>query len=211
MSSDAVADYSTVSAQELEKQRLEGLAQEILELKLVYLSDAENAGREADQLRKQINWLTGLVVVAIAIMGGALTWLTFSLRTEQNQLMQQVDAIATDTVSSERINRLETQLSDLVEQIPPTLSRDLETSQTQLDELANQIDTVASSVNTRRQTIAILARALQDLINEEEADALTPESAPAPDASSPTPNGATEPEAAAPAPGPATNGSNGAN
>lgn len=163
----SLQDYSTVSPEDLEKQRLEGLAQEILELKLVFLSDAENFGREVAQLRGQLHWLTGLLVVAIVSIGGILTWLALSLTAEQAQLTRQVEAIATDAVEVERIDRLETQLNDLQDQLPDNIVRDVEANQVQLEALEEQISELSNSVATRRRTIAILAGALQDLINEE--------------------------------------------
>lgn len=171
-------EYTAISPQDLEKQRLEGLAQEILELKLVFLSDAENFGREVDQLRRQVSNLTGLLVAAIAILTGTLTWLTFSLKSDQGQLSRQLEAIAADAVAIERIEQVENQLESLSEELPDSLSENIEANQAQLKTLETQISELTTSVNTRRQTIAILAKALQDLINEEE----TSSEAPAPTA-----------------------------
>ncbi|NJL39414.1 MAG: hypothetical protein HC840_31620 [Leptolyngbyaceae cyanobacterium RM2_2_4] len=182
----ATPDYSATSPQDLEKQRLEGLAQEILELKLVFLSDAENFGREIDQLRRQVGSLTGLLVAAIAILAGTLTWLTFSLKSDQGQLSRQLEAIAADAVAIERIEQVETQLESFSESLPNSLAADVEMNQAQLATLEAQISELTTSVNTRRQTIAILAEALQDLINEEESNlqaSPTPAASPATEAS----------------------------
>jgi hypothetical protein len=165
---------------QVDQQRLDGLAQEILELKLVYLSDTDKANREVAQLRGHIYWLTVVLVGAIALASGVISWLSFNLRSDQYQLMQQVEAIATEAVTTDRINQLESQVSELNERFPERLIADVEANQSQLQDLEIRIADIAGQVNTRRQTIAILARALQDLINEEDQEAIAPALSPDP-------------------------------
>ncbi len=177
-------DQTRVNSTELQRQRLDGLAQEILELKLVLLSDADNMGRDLDRLRRQVNGLTGILIVAIALLSGVTTWLGVSLRTEQAQLSQRVAAIATDSVALDRIQQLETTTADLqqgrdaieeletrlermVNDLPADVEAEVETVRTQIATLENRVQEVSERVNTRRQTIGILAAALQDLIAEE--------------------------------------------
>lgn len=179
-------DEQTVSSTELQRQRLDGLAQEMLELKLVLLSDTDNVGRDLDRLRRQVNGLTGIIIVAIAVLSGMMTWLAVSLRTEQAQLSQQVAAIATDSVALDRIQDLESttakleqgrdniealqdRLDRIVSDLPTEVEADIEVVQDQIAELEIQVADVSDRVNTRRQTISILATALQDLIAEEDA------------------------------------------
>lgn len=171
-------DFSSIDPHTLEKQRLEGLAQEILELKLVFLSDAEHMGRDLEQLRRQVNWLTGVLIAAIAIMGGTLTWLTFSLQSEQAQLAQRLESIAADAVAVERIDTLEEQLSALSDQLPDNIAANIAANEAELQELQTQIADISGDVRTRRQTIAILADALQDLINQENGNLQEPPAAP---------------------------------
>jgi hypothetical protein len=182
-------EQTVVSPAELQRQRLDGLAQEMLELKLVLLSDTDNVGRDLDRLRRQVNGLTGIVIMAIALLSGVMIWLAVGLRTEQAELSQRVAAIATDSVALDRIQELETTTSELaqgrdeiealetrldriVNDLPTEVEADIEAVQTQITELENQMSEVSDQINTRRQTISILATALQDLIAEEEAIAI---------------------------------------
>ncbi|MGJ3248533.1 MAG: hypothetical protein ACFE0I_20925 [Elainellaceae cyanobacterium] len=157
-----------------EHQKLEGLAQELLELKLAYLSETNKVNKDVSHLRGHIYWLTVALVGAIAIASGVISWLSFSLRSDQERLAQQVEAIATESVAVERIEQVESRLNSLSNRFPERIVTDIRTNQEQLQELETRITEVAEQVNTRRETIAILAGALQDLINEEDQRAIAP-------------------------------------
>ncbi len=73
-------------------QHLEELTREVLELKLDYLSEAENRSRSLKRLRAQVKWLTGILLVAIAVLGGSLIWLTYSLNLFPNQLERKIQS-----------------------------------------------------------------------------------------------------------------------
>lgn len=155
-------------------RRIEELAQELLELKLVYLADTDQAKREISKLRGSMYWLTVILIGAIAIASGGISWLAFSLRSEQAQLVRQVESVATETVAVERIEQIESQIETLNEQFPNDVIENVQANQDQLQGLESRITEVSSQVNTRRETIAILARALQDLINVEDQEAIAP-------------------------------------
>ncbi|MGJ3251434.1 MAG: hypothetical protein ACFE0J_09930 [Elainellaceae cyanobacterium] len=162
------------TAYNFEHQKLEGLAQELLELKLAYLSETNKVNKDVSHLRGHIYWLTVALVGAIAIASGVISWLSFSLRSNQARLVQQVEAIATESIAVERIEQVESQLDSLSNRFPERIVTDVQTNQDQLQELETRIADVADQVNTRRETISILARALQDLINEEDQRAIAP-------------------------------------
>ncbi len=197
-----VQDRSNTRYDAPNPQRLDALAQEVLELKLVSLSETEDFGHEIHRLRHQINWLIGLFVVVVAVMGGTLTWLAFNLRAEQSRMAQDLSSVVATSADVDRLATLERQVDDLVDQLPADLASQftaLETQvQAQMGELEDEVSTLSSSVNTRRQTISILARALQDLIEAEESG-ISPEVetlAPVPEAEA-TPDPETAEEEAA--------------
>lgn len=178
-----------------DQEHLEDLAREVLELKLVLLSDTADVGQSIEHLRRQNNWLTGLLISVTAVLAGTLTWLALTLKADQAQLAQSVEAIATDTVEVERIDRLEDRLEELAQRPPEQVVQDLNetqetvnalqaelnTSQTQIQSLESNVTELTTSINTRRQTISILANALQDLINQEDtAQPIAPAASPSP-------------------------------
>jgi len=161
------------------------LAQEILELKLVALSDAENYSREVERLRAQVSWLTSVLALVLTLIGGGLVWLTYSLRTDQSRLAQEVRAL-TDSAADiqrltdlqnevERLNqqvpRLESQLDRLNDRVPSDLKSDLETQSATLDDLQTKLGRLEGDFDRRRQAISVLARALQDLVSESDSSA----------------------------------------
>lgn len=192
-----VQDRSNPRYEAPNPQRLDALAQEVLELKLVSLAETEDFGHEIHRLRHQINWLIGLFVVVVAVMGGTLTWLAFNLRAEQSRIAQDLSSVVATSADVDRLATLERQVDDLVDRLPADLASQftaLETQvQSQVGELEDEVSTLSSSVNTRRQTISILARTLQDLIEAEESGVAPGAAplAPVPEAEAPS-----EPEAA---------------
>ncbi len=95
-------DYLSEAAQHLEE-----LAREVLELKLDYLSEAENRSRSLKRLRAQVKWLTGILLVAIAVLGDSLIWLTYNLNLFPNQLERKIQSTTPDQ------QELETQAKNL--------------------------------------------------------------------------------------------------
>ncbi len=163
-----------LDAQSAMSERLDELAQELLELKLVYLSDTDTVKREVETLRGHMYWLTVALIGVITIASGSMSWLALSLRSDQAQLTRQVESIASETVPVERMNQLEAQINTLGDRLPDNITANIQTNQEQLQDLERRIAEVAGQVNTRRETIAILARALQDLINVEDQEAIAP-------------------------------------
>lgn len=171
----------TVNRQDLDKQHLEDLAREVLELKLATLSDADHYGREVEKLRNQFIWLTGIFILAIAILGGTLAWVTFTLKSTQEQLVERVDSVTANRVRVEQIEELEENLRSLQEQLPETIARDVATNQEQLSEVQADLNSLQRRVTTREQTLGIFLRALQDLVSESTPEASTPDASETPE------------------------------
>ena len=98
-------------------QHLEELTREVLELKLDYLSEAENRSRSLKRLRAQVKWLTGILLVAIAVLGGSLIWLTYSLNLFPNQLGRKIQS---KTPEQQELKSLKSEVRSLGEQLPQT-------------------------------------------------------------------------------------------
>lgn len=201
-------------------QHLEDLAQEVVRLKLSILSDADAYAETTRQLRRRLSLLTTLLLLAVVLMGGATAGLAYFFQQERRW--------ASQTGMNDRLTQLEQQVKTLNGQLPTTLVQDLQATQGKLatleadqkkvQVLEEKLSTLADNVRTRKQTIAILANALQDLINAETTDAASPTNSsekPTPTQSSPeiTPDRQTtsSPEAkpspeptAGPTPAPAT-------
>ncbi len=100
-------------------QHLEELAREVLELKLDYLSEVENRSREIKRLRSQVKWLTGILLVAIAVLGGSLIWLTYSLNLFPNQLERKIQSTTPEQqeLESLKTEKISQNLSKLTREI----------------------------------------------------------------------------------------------
>ena len=133
-------DYLSEAAQHLEE-----LAREVLELKLDYLSEAENRSRSLKRLRAQVKWLTGILLVAIAVLGGSLIWLTYSLNLFPNQLERKIQS---KTPEQQELKSLKSEVRSLGEQLPQTV-RLLQGNQNKLKELETQAQNRETSVNKR--------------------------------------------------------------
>jgi uncharacterized protein YPO0396 len=167
-------ETQTVNRQDLDKQHLEDLAREVLELKLATLSDSDHYGREVEKLRNQFIWLTGIFILAIAILGGTLAWVTFTLKSTQEQLVERVDSVTANRVRVEQIEELEENLRSLQEQLPESIARDVATNQEQLSEVQADLNSLQRRVTTRQETLGIFLRALQDLVSESTPEASAP-------------------------------------
>jgi hypothetical protein len=167
-------ETQTVNRQDLDKQHLEDLAREVLELKLATLSDADHYGREVEKLRNQFIWLTGIFILAIAILGGTLAWVTFTLKSTQERLVERVDSVTANRVRVEQIEELEENLRSLQEQLPESIARDVAANQEQLSEVQADLNLLQRKVTTREETLGIFLRALQDLVSESPPEASSP-------------------------------------
>ena len=127
--------------------RLE-LAQEIRELKQALATNAQSTGDEIERLRTQTKWLTGLFIASVVALGGILAGVTFSLRNEQAQLVQQIDSLD-NQVNTERLESLESQINALSEQVN-TLSEE-ETDNGLLQRLVTSIRENLSNPTINRQ------------------------------------------------------------
>ncbi len=98
------------------------------------VSDLQQQARASQQLRNRVNWLSGLLVISLIVLGGGLIGTTLSLRREQailqsaqGELSQQIEsateadaqsnapaeAAQTNAERLNRLNRLEQQLEAL--------------------------------------------------------------------------------------------------
>ncbi|MBE9118118.1 hypothetical protein IQ249_19675 [Lusitaniella coriacea LEGE 07157] len=163
-------------------QRLEELAREIIELKLDSLSEADERRRLVQALRRQVRWLLSILAVVLTVFGGTLAWLVVTQTLERAQLKQQLRAV---TVTRQELEGLADELKAVRAELPDSLVRDLkdnqsllkkldaqfqtiEGNQKHLEELDVQFNDLEETVNTRQKALAVLANALQDLVNAEE-------------------------------------------
>jgi TolA-binding protein len=181
----ASANQDVSLAREPEKQRLEKLSQEILELKQTSLANVNNHSREIQKLRRHLRWLTGLSLVAILGLGGTLAGVTYSLRNEQislrneqNKIAQQVESIDADRVSTQQLDQLRNQINSLNQQAKELSKRAVELSQqvpqvslNQLEAIRDQLQELETSIRENfsnavisgqlKQLNEILSRSLQ--------------------------------------------------
>ncbi len=142
------------------RQHVEQLAQEFLELKLEFLSESDRQLQQVRQLRRQVGVLTWILGAAIAVLGGVFLWLGYTLKVEQTRLSQQVQSSG----DRQELAQLQQQIDSLRRQIPDNLDGDLAANRDRLEALESRIEAIATDVQTRSQTLAVLTRALQDLI-----------------------------------------------
>jgi cell division protein FtsB len=111
-------------------------------------------------LRRQVGVLTWILGAAIALLGGVFLWLGYTLKVEQARLSQQVQSSG----DRQELAQLQQQIDSLRQQIPDNLDGDLAANRDRLEALDSRIEAIATDVQTRSQTLAVLTRALQDLI-----------------------------------------------
>ncbi|MDJ0704911.1 MAG: hypothetical protein QNJ46_16640 [Leptolyngbyaceae cyanobacterium MO_188.B28] len=171
-SSDLVLANSDTAA--LSQQRLEELARTLLEFRLTSEQESGKTDKVLRRLQRQVFWLkTGLVLTVLAL-GGSLAGVSFLLRSDQVQLASEVDEIAQQGGPEgsfvSRLNTLESQVQSLEEWVPQELPLMLETTQTQLEALSQTIGALEQNLDQRQSVAAILANALQDLVESPSAE-----------------------------------------
>lgn len=152
-----VAHQAGYSAESLLLNRL---TTEVDGLKQALQTQAQQSSAEAHRLRTQLRWLTGMSVVAIVILSGALVGISLlfrqeqiALRENQQALVAQLEGLQSDQVSSEQLAQLETLLSslnqttgdlqdqaqDIIDQIPGASRDQLESLQNDLKDLQEDV------------------------------------------------------------------------
>lgn len=152
---------------------LETLAQEVAHLRLSLLTEGEIHQSTIKQLRRRLDILTvGIMLLVLGLMGAG-TWF-FSSPQGLALLRQPIATTATDDLKlkewEQRIAGLQggetesliSQVKTLEEQV-----KALDGQQTSVQALEAKVTELSKNANTRQQTITILAKALQDVINVE--------------------------------------------
>jgi len=121
------------------------------------------------RLRRQFNWLVGLLLGMLLLIGG-LAAIAIRFLSDKNQLEQQVstltaanqvDSQQTETLDS-RVDSLSQQINALNQQVPKGLANQLKTNQTQIQNLQNQVKALSTQVTTLEQ----VNKALQDELQQ---------------------------------------------
>jgi len=135
------------SASNEQEQKVEELVNQALERKQTI--------QNLNQLRTRLGWLTGLLVIAIIVLGGGLGWVSYRLQQQQNQLVQQNE----NPENLERIQQIESQIEELQQQVPnpKTIKR-----------LENQIDDVTTAVDNNQKTLERMLKGLQNQQSQED-------------------------------------------
>lgn len=129
------------------------------------------------RLYKAVGFLAGISILLLGIMSGFTIWLLI----KQNQLEQQLEALSALTPEIERVRGIETQVKALNQQvkkmnqrIPQGLSNQLKSTETQLTELTNRLDTVESDVAANGQTNNALREALKNSSSNQNSNSQRP-------------------------------------
>lgn len=168
-----------------EQQRLERLSQDVQDLRHSSDANARSHRLEVNRLQNRLGFMTGLSLVVIASLVGAIAWLGFSLKSEQTQLSEQVRSLNGEKNRLEQIQSLENQLKALSQQVPGTeaFTRELNANQARIQELEARIRQISENSQARQQVIDRLEKILQRL---------TPQSGSAPEESGSSPGAASE-------------------
>lgn len=173
----ALIDSDTTA---LTQQRLEELGRALLAFKLTSEHDSEKVDKTLKRLRQQVFWLRTSLVLTLLVIGSATARGGFWLRSQQVQLASEVTEIAQQGGPEgsfiSRLGTLESQVTKLEETVPEDLPRIVETADTQLGNLSQKVDTLEQNLAQRQAITAILANALQDLVEEPPAETLIPNS-----------------------------------
>ena len=154
----------------LEEQHLQELAQTVVELKLASIVEAEDQQQLFIRLNRRVRWLISSWLLSIFILSGAGAWIAFHLYTQQQQLTIQLPYLQTSKADSQQLEDLENRLQEL----NLLVSDNLQENQNQLEELQRQLEvlsqenaSVASRLHQRQQAIAVLTKALEELLTED--------------------------------------------
>lgn len=170
---------------------LETLAQEVAHLRLSLLTESESHQSTFKQLRRRLDLLTVSLMLMVLGLVGTGTW--FFSSPKGFTLLQQ--PLSTSTNANPQLKQLERQIADLQGGDNPALVSQVEALQAQVKVLDQQQTSVqaldakvaelSKNASTRQQSITILAKALQDVINVETDTVTPPPSDSAADSTSP--------------------------
>lgn len=134
---------------------LENIHQAEQEQKLALTSDINNLRQEHDHLRQRVNTLTGILLGAGMLLIASLSWMAYQTQS-QSKLIQQLETVSASTEVLNRLTDLEQQLKTLSEETPEDLLSQIQTNQTQIEEIAAQLRQVeANEENLQNLTEAV--------------------------------------------------------
>lgn len=133
-------------------------------------SQPENSNQQQipDHLKRRINTLTGVLVGAVLLMMGSLTWMTLQLQS-QAKLVRQSDRVSEATEVLNRLTAVEQQLQTLSERAPEDLLTQVQTNQTQLETISSQLKQLGDNA----QSLQNLTNAVRELAGPQ-IDGVTP-------------------------------------
>ena len=149
-------------------QNLEELVDRVLEQKLIV--------EETNRLRNRVGWLTGILVVAILLLGGGFAWLAYRSQAQQEQLAE-ITSETASSVDSQRIQELESQIQEIQKSrqpFPEPVTTQIETNQERIRELENQLNEVTTTVNDNQQTLKDLSETLREMSMRQPESTLSP-------------------------------------
>ncbi|MEA5503539.1 hypothetical protein VB735_10535 [Halotia wernerae UHCC 0503] len=167
MFTDTASDLVIIQpeTQALNNQNLNELAQALVEFKLSANTAEEENQQQLRRLRRQVMVLKGSLAIILILLGSLGVWLMLSLRDVQIQLGMRSQQRQTEN-TSERLLKLENQFNSLN-------SRAAE-SQQGITEIRARLDTIQADLNQRQRAIAVLAKSLQELVEETPTSAASP-------------------------------------
>jgi len=147
-------------------RRIETLAQELWELRLVSLSDGDYHGQQLHRLRRYLLWVLGGSALAIATAVAALTWTGWRLRSAQLELSRYATALERQQHHLEQLERdrlapLEAQLQALEAELPDSLASDLAANQRLVTDLQRDVRNLEADLADRNAALTALLDALQ--------------------------------------------------
>ncbi len=143
-----------------ESALLQRLTTELDDLKQTVATQTHQSSTEVIRLRRQVRSLTGILTVAIVLLGGALIGVSLNLRQEQvalretqEEMITQIEGLQTERMTSEQLQQLESLLTRLnettgnlqgqaqriLEQIPGASREQLENLQGDLENLQQDV------------------------------------------------------------------------
>ncbi|WP_017306370.1 hypothetical protein [Spirulina subsalsa] len=154
----------------LGEKTVDELSQELWELKLVSLSDADYYGRQLTKLKNRLWWLTGLLVGAIASLSGGLAWTAVHLRQAEHQITFYESELTTqrlriEQIEGARLGEIEQVMRSLQTQIPENLGEDLTNNTQDIAALKTQLQQLESKLAAQDKALSVLIGTLQGMIN----------------------------------------------
>lgn len=181
------------------QQQLNDLSRLLLEFRLTSEQKAEKDAKLIKRISKQIFWLKTALFLTLLALSGSLVFSNQSLKSQQAELLATVDTLAAqDGPSGTLVSRIDA-LEEQTKQIESAVSNDLfdqvAATQLQLDTLSTTVSSLETNLDQRQSAAAVLATALQSLVEDPSGTPATVEETKASNSSEIAPSTSAEPDA----------------